>query len=311
MLWGFYMNSDKLEVFQPTSAKVSWLEKRLLLAEHIQETQRELILGQKQVLDAIQRVSELYHTDLDRDDVLDILCKEIVELGQFRSLMMALVDPSGQTICVVRNFVYTNLSEQTQKTPSSVLVKRPLPFPVTYALEDENITAFTVRAKTVQVVDDKNDERLDEKIEKDIEWDDKVAYFIPIQQGGNDVVGVVATGSLRTEQVEVVKRIEWIQPALNVIGTLIRGIFGESVQKTSYEPIQEPTPESIACLSGRECEILKAIALERSNKEIADQLTLSVRTVETYRRNLMKKLEIHTVVGLVKYAIRHGLVTMV
>jgi len=302
------MNSDKLEVFEPASAKVSWLEKRLLLAEHIQETQRELILGQKQVLDTIQRVSELYHTDLDRDDVLDILCKEIVELGQFRSLMMALIDPSGQTICVVRNFVYTNLSEQTQKTPSSVLVKRPLPFQVTYALEDENITAFTVRAKTVQIVDTPDDSRLDDEIEKNNEWEDKVAYFIPIQQGGNDVVGVVATGSLRTEQVEIVKRIEWLQPALNVIGTLIQSVFVETSQKCDH--VEEPTSESLSCLSSRECEILKGIALEKSNKEIADQLALSVRTVETYRRNLMKKLEIHTVVGLVKYAIRHGLVTL-
>lgn len=54
-------------------------------------------------------------------------------------------------------------------------------------------------------------------------------------------------------------------------------------------------------LTGRESEILKFIAEELTNKEIADRLFISPRTVETHRRNLIQKLKVRNTVGLVKY----------
>lgn len=63
-------------------------------------------------------------------------------------------------------------------------------------------------------------------------------------------------------------------------------------------------------LTDREREVLTLIAEGRTNPEIARKLSVSVRTVETHRRNLMEKLDIHDVVGLVKYAIRRGLITV-
>lgn len=61
-------------------------------------------------------------------------------------------------------------------------------------------------------------------------------------------------------------------------------------------------------LSEREMEVLAALAEGLGNKEIGDRLHISPRTVDTHRTNLMRKLDIHNVAGLVRLAIRAGLV---
>jgi DNA-binding NarL/FixJ family response regulator len=61
-------------------------------------------------------------------------------------------------------------------------------------------------------------------------------------------------------------------------------------------------------LSGRQREILQLVAEGRSIKEIAFALTLSVKTVETHRRQVMERLQIFDVPGLVRFALRHGIV---
>lgn len=60
-------------------------------------------------------------------------------------------------------------------------------------------------------------------------------------------------------------------------------------------------------LSDREIEVLKLICEENSNQEIADKLFISVRTVDSHRRNLMEKLQLKNTAGLVRYAIEKGL----
>jgi DNA-binding NarL/FixJ family response regulator len=60
-------------------------------------------------------------------------------------------------------------------------------------------------------------------------------------------------------------------------------------------------------LSAREIEVLKLIAQEYSNPEIARELFISIRTVDTHRRNLLEKLGVKNTAGLVKYAIQKGL----
>ena len=60
-------------------------------------------------------------------------------------------------------------------------------------------------------------------------------------------------------------------------------------------------------LSDRQREVLKLIADGHSTREIAAKLSVSVKTVETHRSQLMDRLGIHDVAGLVKLAIRHGL----
>ncbi len=60
-------------------------------------------------------------------------------------------------------------------------------------------------------------------------------------------------------------------------------------------------------LTDRELEVLNLIAQEYSNPEIAEKLFISIRTVDTHRRNLLEKLGVKNTVGLVKYAISKGL----
>ncbi len=62
-------------------------------------------------------------------------------------------------------------------------------------------------------------------------------------------------------------------------------------------------------LTKREIEIIQKIADDMSNQEIADELNISLRTVETHRRNLMQKLKVKTVVALLKYASQHNIIS--
>ena len=68
--------------------------------------------------------------------------------------------------------------------------------------------------------------------------------------------------------------------------------------------------EPFAQLTVREREVLVLIAEGQSNKEIADRLGIGVRTIETHRERIMRRLNIHSVAGLTKYAIANGLVSL-
>ncbi|MCL4879442.1 MAG: response regulator transcription factor [Anaerolineae bacterium] len=63
-------------------------------------------------------------------------------------------------------------------------------------------------------------------------------------------------------------------------------------------------------LTEREREVLTLIAEDRTNQDIANQLEISVKTVERHRENIMNKLNLHTRTELVKYAIRKGLISL-
>jgi DNA-binding NarL/FixJ family response regulator len=65
-----------------------------------------------------------------------------------------------------------------------------------------------------------------------------------------------------------------------------------------------------AQLTSREREVLIHIAEGQSNKEIADRLNIGVRTIETHRERIMRRLNIHSVAGLTKYAIANGLISL-
>jgi DNA-binding NarL/FixJ family response regulator len=67
-------------------------------------------------------------------------------------------------------------------------------------------------------------------------------------------------------------------------------------------------PEEANQFTERERQVLKLIVKEKTNKQIADDLHISERTVETYRKNLFRKANTNNVVGLVKYALSRDLV---
>ena len=68
--------------------------------------------------------------------------------------------------------------------------------------------------------------------------------------------------------------------------------------------------DPFAQLTSREREVLVLIAEGRSNKEIASQLGIGVRTIETHRERIMRRLDIHSVAGLTRFAIANGLVSI-
>ena len=68
-------------------------------------------------------------------------------------------------------------------------------------------------------------------------------------------------------------------------------------------------PTGVDLLSPRQREILQLIAEGKSTREIAETLHLSVKTIESHRVQLMDRLDIHDVAGLIRYALRKGLIT--
>jgi DNA-binding NarL/FixJ family response regulator len=74
------------------------------------------------------------------------------------------------------------------------------------------------------------------------------------------------------------------------------------------DPLPKDSPE-LKELTTREIEILTLIAMGQSNKEIGDKLFISHRTVDTHRTNLMKKLDVHNIAGLIRIAYRNNLIT--
>jgi len=71
-------------------------------------------------------------------------------------------------------------------------------------------------------------------------------------------------------------------------------------------PQSGPASPALAKLSPRERQILQLVGEANSSAEIAQALSLSVRTIETYRQNMMDKLGLHSVAALTAFAIRHG-----
>jgi DNA-binding NarL/FixJ family response regulator len=63
-------------------------------------------------------------------------------------------------------------------------------------------------------------------------------------------------------------------------------------------------------LTDREREILQLIAEGKSTKDVSDAMHVSVKTVETHRRNIMEKLNLHSVAEITKYAIREGITSV-
>ena len=76
------------------------------------------------------------------------------------------------------------------------------------------------------------------------------------------------------------------------------------------QALLKDNPEGTVNLSDREKEVLQLIAEGKSTKEIADALFLSIKTIESHRKNIMTKLNIFTVPELTKYAVRMGLTSL-
>ena len=85
-------------------------------------------------------------------------------------------------------------------------------------------------------------------------------------------------------------------------------IFNAVTGNTHNQPYD--VNEVIASITSRELEILNLISNEKSGKEISEILFISTNTVETHRKNLMKKINVKSSIGLVLFATKHNLIEM-
>lgn len=104
---------------------------------------------------------------------------------------------------------------------------------------------------------------------------------------------------------------------IEAINTVYRGkeYFSAAVKEKIFNSfshnntkLHENTYFENSILTPRELEIVKLISLEYSGKEISEQLFISANTVETHRKNIMKKLQTKNTIGLVKYALKNNLI---
>ena len=97
------------------------------------------------------------------------------------------------------------------------------------------------------------------------------------------------------------------------LGMAIKKVFGgqnyfssEVTMSLAGKTIEKSTSGIDVELTDREVEILKLIAEGFSSKEIGEQLFISPRTVDTHRTNLMNKLDLHNIAGLIRFALNQG-----
>jgi DNA-binding NarL/FixJ family response regulator len=83
-----------------------------------------------------------------------------------------------------------------------------------------------------------------------------------------------------------------------------------AAQQQEQRPSQATELPGLArkVLTPREIEVLTLVAAGHTNQEIADQLVLSIKTVQAHRASVMEKLALHDITHLVRFAIRHGLI---
>jgi DNA-binding NarL/FixJ family response regulator len=83
---------------------------------------------------------------------------------------------------------------------------------------------------------------------------------------------------------------------------LVQDYFGRELEENSSANAADLTP--------REKEVLVLISDGLTNSDIGDKLGISIKTVDRHRENIMKKLDLHNRIDLVKYAIREGLIDL-
>lgn len=109
------------------------------------------------------------------------------------------------------------------------------------------------------------------------------------------VQGYIVKNDASSELVEAVERI-------------LKGktFFSSKINQVLMEQIDEPGANTL--LTERELQIIKLIVQECSNKQIAEQLFISERTVETHRKNIFRKTETNNIIGLIKYVYNNNLI---
>lgn len=127
-------------------------------------------------------------------------------------------------------------------------------------------------------------------------------YFFKVLEAGAS--GYFVKGGSSSELVSAVRAVQ--KGDVFLYPTMAKKLLSDYLQRVrSGQGV-----ESYDGLTSREREIVKLIAEDLNNQEIAERLVLSPLTVQTHRANIMAKLGLHSRAELVKYAIKHGFITL-
>jgi DNA-binding NarL/FixJ family response regulator len=130
---------------------------------------------------------------------------------------------------------------------------------------------------------------------------DRLSVVRMLKAGARGIVPKAAAATELVHAVEVVMRGQtYLSPS---IAEIISRLATRADRGADLKPAAD-------LLSTRETEVLQGIALGKQNKEIADELQVAVRTIESHRSQLMRKLDLRSVAALTKYAIREGLASI-
>src|SRR5437868_12110968 len=126
---------------------------------------------------------------------------------------------------------------------------------------------------------------------------DNEEYFFQTLKAG--AVGYVLKKAAASDLIAAIEAASKGEPYLypSVARLLVSDYLQRAPERETFEP-----------LSDREREVLRLVAEGKTNRQIADTLFLSIKTVQTHRDHIMKKLRMHDRTELVKYAIRKGLI---
>ncbi len=125
---------------------------------------------------------------------------------------------------------------------------------------------------------------------------DELEYVEQLLEAG--AAGYLRKGSSSEALLEAVRRVAGGEAYLD--GAIAEAVLKEHARLLAASKTASP-------LTPRQVEVLQLIAEGASTKEIAFQLHVSGKTVETLRRQIMSRLDTHTIAGLTRYALRHGL----
>lgn len=128
---------------------------------------------------------------------------------------------------------------------------------------------------------------------------DEEQYLLQVLRAGGS--GYVRKASADTELMEAIRTVHRGDAFLYPSAT--------ALLLQDYRGRREEVDDGFEALSEREREVLALTAAGYTNQEIADKLVISAKTVDTYRSRLMEKLQLHHRSELVKFALRHGLLT--
>jgi DNA-binding NarL/FixJ family response regulator len=124
----------------------------------------------------------------------------------------------------------------------------------------------------------------------------------------NGATGYILKNTGRPELIDAIKRVSLGQPYFSKEVTSVVMSKYMAKKDNAAAGANRNNAAPLVELTNREVEILKLIACEMTNQEIADKLFISPRTVHSHRRNLMQKIGVKNTAGLVRYAIHHSLI---